>query len=94
MGKGRPTKYNRVSCQQKFMLRRLIDKEKMSVKQVKLRLILGFIEVRNQLLDSQDNNVLSSTKPMRKVSILSPSKLSFSNSFFLCKFYLENCIIY
>lgn len=94
MGKGRPTKYNRVSCQQKFMLRRLIDKEKMSVKQVKLRLILGFIEVRNQLLDSQDNNVLSSTKPMRKVSILSSPKLSFSNSFFLCKFYLENCIIY
>jgi hypothetical protein len=41
MGKGRPQKYNRVSCQQKYMLRRLIVKEKMSVKQVKLRLILG-----------------------------------------------------
>jgi hypothetical protein len=41
MGKGRPEKYNRVSSQQKFMLRRLILKENMSVKQVKLLLILG-----------------------------------------------------
>jgi predicted transcriptional regulator len=41
MGKGRPEKYNRVSSQQKFMLRRLIIKENLSVKQVKLRLILG-----------------------------------------------------
>lgn len=41
MGKGRPEKYNRISCQLKFMLRRLIIKEKLSVKQVKLHLILG-----------------------------------------------------
>jgi hypothetical protein len=41
MDKGRPQKYNRVSNQQKFMLRRLIIKENMSVKQVKLRYILG-----------------------------------------------------
>jgi predicted transcriptional regulator len=39
MGKGRPEKYNRITSQQKYMLRRLIIKEKMSVKQV----ILAFI---------------------------------------------------
>ena len=36
MAKGRPDKYNRVSSQQKFMLRRLIIKQNMSIKQVKL----------------------------------------------------------
>lgn len=39
MGKGRPEKYNRITNQQKFMLRRLIVNEKQTVKQVKLALI-------------------------------------------------------
>lgn len=32
MAKGRPEKYNRITQQQKFMLRRLITKENLSIK--------------------------------------------------------------
>ena len=39
MGKGRPEKYNRITHHQKFMLRRLIVKEKLSVKQVLLSIM-------------------------------------------------------
>lgn len=47
MGKGRPEKYNRVSCHQKFMLRRLILVEKKSVKEVQLLINLGCPFSRN-----------------------------------------------
>lgn len=74
MGKGRPLKYNRVSTQLKYMLRRLIMKEKMSVKQVKLLLISGFLKTWNQLLNSEDDHVRVSAPPPR-VPFLLPFSL-------------------
>lgn len=56
MGRGRPEKYNRITCQQKFILRRLIIKERMSVKQVHSS-YSGSIDSWNQLFNCKNHHV-------------------------------------